>query len=279
MLGDGAYEFNDSQQQFTADSIENTVINVQGGSGALLAGQAKRASSQEFNGYIADAGVDKAQTEEYRRDFLNFFKINHYYEAVYVFADGTAVKRQRGYITDAPVVSELWQVHPEYHVALNFEDPDYYAYAEDENGNETFGQSAKLLLFNAVTGGFPYDKTGLIWDQIGAICKPRLGGTTTLNIRSTTVVFPVWVVEGPADNPQLVNLNTGGRIAFEGRVAEGQKLTIDMLNQTALINGTNVLDGVRGEWFSFAPGINRVNFITTNANAQPSRIEWQEVVF
>lgn len=279
ILGDGYYDFKEGQQHFTANSIENTIVNVQGGDGVYLAGQVKRANSQSFDGYIGDGTTPKTDVEYYRRQFLAFFRTGFYYEVVYIFPDGSAVKRQRGFLTDAPSVEEIWQIHPEYHVALNFEDPNYYSYGENAEGEETYGQSAKVILYNAVTGGFPYDKKGLIWDARGAICNQRLGGTTTLNIQSINTVFPVWTVEGLADNPRLENLTTGGSIQYNGRVAVGQTLIIDMLNQTAMLNGTNVLQYISGEWFNFVRGINRVNYITDNDNATDSRVEWQEVVF
>lgn len=279
VLGDGYYEFKDSQQHFAANDIENTIVNVQGGDGVYLAGQVKRAVAQSFDGYVGDATTDKTEVEYYRRDFLSFFRTGFYYEVVYIFPDGSAVKRQRGFLNDAPAVQEIWQIFPEYHVALNFEDPNYYSYSENEDGEETYGQSAQIMLYNSVTGGFPYNQKGLIWDERGAICRPRLGGTTTLNIRSINRVFPVWVVDGQADNPKLVNLTTGGSIQYNGRVSDGQTLIIDMLNQTAMLNGANVLQNVSGEWWSFARGINQVNYITDNDNAPGSRVEWQEVVF
>lgn len=279
VLGDGYYEFKEGQQYFPANTIENTIVNVQGGDGVYLAGQVKRATSQSFDGYVGDATVAKTDIELYRRQFLSFFRTGFYYEVVYVFPDGKAVKRQRGFLTDAPAVQELWQIHPEYHVSLNFEDPNYYSYGENADGEETYGQSAQLMLYNAVTGGFPYDQKGLIWDARGAVCRPRLGGTTTLNIQSINTVFPVWVINGPADNPRLVNLTTGGEIQYNGRISEGQTLVIDMLNQTALLNGTNVLQNVSGEWMSLARGLNQINYITDNDNAVNSRIEWQEVAF
>lgn len=279
VLGDGYYDFKEGQQHFAANSIDNTIINVQGGDGVYLAGQVKRATSQSFEGYVGDATTPKIDIEYYRRQFLAFFRTGFYYEVVYVFPNGTAVKRQRGFLTDAPAVEEFWQIHPEYHVALNFEDPNYYSYGENDEGEETYGQSAKIKLYNAVTGGFPYDKKGLIWDSRGAICNPRLGGTTTLNIQSINTVFPVWTVEGLADNPKLENLTTSSAIQYHGRVAIGQTLVIDMLNQTAMLNGVNVLQNISGEWFSFIRGINQVNYITDNNNATDSRVEWQEVVF
>lgn len=280
LLGDGMYEFKDGQKHFAANSISNTTIDVQGADGVLLAGQTRRAAKQSFNGYVGDATVTKENIEEARREFIAFFKtgIEYRYEVVYIFPNGSAIKRQRGFLVDAPSVEEIWQIHPEYHVALNFEDVNYYTYNEDADGNELYGQSANILLYNAVTGGFPFDERGLIWDEQGAICYPRLGGTTTLNINSIQPIYPVWTVTGEADNPRLVNHTNDMSIEYRGRVSPGQTLVIDLLNQTALLDGVNVLNNVVGDWMSFEPGINIVDYITDNPNAPSSNIKWQEIV-
>lgn len=153
LLGDGMYDFKDSQQHFQANEFANDVIEVQGNDGALLAGQVRRATAQSFDGFIGDATVSKSRIEEARRDFFEFFRKNYYYEVVYIFQDGSAIKRQRGYIVDAPEVQELWQIHPKYHVALNFEDVNYYVYAELADGTELFGKSVDLTIAGGTFGG------------------------------------------------------------------------------------------------------------------------------
>ena len=122
LLGSGAYEFKDSQLHFSANTTKNDVVEVQGNDGYMLAGQVRRPTTQVFDGYIGDASVTKAEIEGYRRDFLAFFSKNHYFTVVYVFADGSAIQRRRGFIVDAPEVRELWQMYPEYHIGMNFED-------------------------------------------------------------------------------------------------------------------------------------------------------------
>lgn len=280
LLGDGMYEFKQGQKHFAANTVSNTTIDVQGSDGTLLAGQTKRAAKQSFDGYVGDATIVREEIEQARRDFISFFKtgIQYRYEIVYIFPDGSAIKRQRGFLVDAPSVEELWQIHPEYHIAVNFEDVNYYTYNEDDEGNELYGQSANILLYNAVTGGFPYDETGLEWDAIGAICLERLGGTTTLNINSIQTVYPVWTIPGPADNPRLVNHTTGLTMQYNGRVLDGQELVIDTLNQSATLDGINVLQNLTGDWVNFAPGGNIVDYITANDNAPSSNIKWQEIV-
>lgn len=158
LLGDGAYDFKDSQQHFSANEFVNDTVDVQGNDGILLAGQVRRASSQVFDGYIGDGTTPKSLVENYRRDFIGFFAKNHFYKVVYVLPDGSAVQRQRGFIVDAPEVKELWQQTPEYHVALNFEDTNYYVYDENAEGEEIYGELANIILSGANGGGAVWEE-------------------------------------------------------------------------------------------------------------------------
>lgn len=277
-LGDGVYEFIEKQLHFTADKISNTTVDVQGGNGVLLAGQVRRASTQTFKGYVGDNSMSKVEVQTARREFINFFQEQHYYEVVYVMPDGSAVKRQRGFLVNAPEVKDIRQMEPQYSVGLGFEDVNYYRYNEDDEGNELYGEEALLPLYNSPTGGFDWDEQGLIWDDVGAVSLPGVGGTAEINIGSKDYVYPIWTVNGLAVNPSLENLTTGQKLTYNGRVAPGQILEIDMLNRTANLGGVNVLNRVSGDWLSFIPGINRVNFKADNDNAGESTIKWAEIV-
>lgn len=162
LLGDGYYDFNQKLQHFQANTIANDVVEIQGDNGQLLAGQVMRSGAQKFEGYIGDATTNRQTIEQKRSDFMAFFRIKHFYKVIYIFPDGTAIQRQRGYLTDAPTIPEIFQKFPEYSVALNFEDANYYEYAEDEHGNEIYAHIAELALAGGATGG-------LIWDAIGAV--------------------------------------------------------------------------------------------------------------
>lgn len=162
LLGDGYYDFNQKLQHFQANTIANDVVEIQGDSGQLLAGQVMRSGAQKFEGYIGDATTNRQTIEQKRSDFMAFFRIKHFYKVIYIFPDGTAIQRQRGYLTDAPTIPEIFQRFPEYSVALNFEDANYYEYAEDAEGNEIYAHIAELALSGNTTGG-------LIWDEIGAV--------------------------------------------------------------------------------------------------------------
>lgn len=280
LLGSGNYEFVEKQLMFAGDKITNTTVDVQGNDGVLLAGQKRIAANQTFKGYVGDATNTKLEIKDLRRQFIAFFQLNYYYTVVYISPDGGAVKRQRGFLVNAPEVQDLFQIHPQYSVGFNFEDVNYYTYDEDPiTGEEIYGQSATLLLYNAVTGGYEWDNVGLIFDEVGAVSQPGAGGTSWININSVVQVYPIWIVTGLADNPRLQNLTTGQTLSYQGRISPGQTLVVDMLAQTAMLDGTNVLANIRGSWVSFAPGRNRINYITDNNNASNSIVRWPEVAF
>lgn len=151
LLGDGWYDFKDSLQHFQPDNIANDVVELQGADGQLLAGQVRRSGTQVFDGYVGDATTPQATIETRRRDFLGFFQVRHKYKVVYIFPDGTAIQRQRGYIVEPPTVQEMWQFFPEYHVALSFENVPYYEYNENSSGQEIYSHTVQLTALNYVT--------------------------------------------------------------------------------------------------------------------------------
>lgn len=284
LLGDGHYEFKSSLQHFAANTFENDITEVHGNDGILLAGQARRPSTQVFEGYIGDGTLSKTEIEQIRRDFFMFFRKNYYYTVVYIFPDGSAIQRRNGFIVDAPEVKEMWQIHPEYHVGLNFEDVNYYAYDEDAQGEEIYGKRVSIPSGEAAKGGLVWDERGVVWhtlsdDDAGAEWEAGTGGDDVIvSIDSIDTVYPVWIVTGRAETPTLTNVTTGTSLVYNGNVTASQTLRIDMRNKTATLNGTAVLGSVTGDWVSFAPGNNKVSYSTGNGDAPASTIEWQEIL-
>lgn len=292
LLGDGYYEFLESQLHFAGNEFENTVIEVQGGDGAFLAGQVRRSSTQEFNGYIGDATVKKSIVEQKRNEFISFFQKNYYYKVVYIYPDGTAKMRQKGYIVDAPEVQEIWQIHPEYHVALNFEDVNYYSYSEDDDGGEVFDK--KFILYpdngSVEAGGLVWAETvydneniradGVYWDEIGAVWEVAEGGAiydNIIKVNTTTPVNPRITIAGETINPVIANTTTGQTIRYDGSISASQTLVIDLSAKTALLNGVNVLNKLSGDWLELVNGDNVMSYTTTGAG-KPATIEWQEIL-
>ena len=174
LLGSGAYEFKEDQLHFSANSMTNDIVEVQGNDGCMLAGQVRRPTTQVFDGYIGDASVNRAEVENYRRDFFAFFQKNHFYTVIYIFPNGSAIQRRRGFIVDCGEVKELYQLFPEYHIGMNFEDVNYYKYNEDSDGHEIYGKSAIVGLSTDMTGG-------LVWEDMVVDTQTKTGVNITFN--------------------------------------------------------------------------------------------------
>ena len=227
LLGDGAYEFKDSQQHFIANTYANDVVELQGTDGQMLAGQVRRTATQTFAGYIGDATFSKQKVEAARRDFMMFFRKKHYYTAVYVFSDGTAIQRKRGYIVNAPSVPELYQRFPEWSIGLNFEDPNYYEYAEDDLGQEIAAHKVELELSTAMSGGLIWDEDGAVSDDASYVGTEipgegknfQLADTGTATLKSAELLGDATQDGTPTpDAPQPVNTVTGEQtVKIEGK--------------------------------------------------------------
>lgn len=277
LLGDGYYDFNQKLQHFQSNSIANDVVEIQGDSGQLLAGQVMRSGTQKFEGYIGDATTNRQTIEQKRSDFMAFFRIKHFYKVIYIFPDGTAIQRQRGYLTDAPTIPEIFQRFPEYSVALNFEDVNYYEYAEDAEGNEIYANIAELMLNVAKRGGLVWDAIGAVSDSAGYIWEEGGSVQNIVTVAGVDSAWPIWTVQGGAQNPTLTNITTGQTITWQGFVPEGQTLTINMAEMTADLAGANVFEYITGEWIRLAPGNNTLVYNAGNAD-KSSTLSWNGVL-
>lgn len=241
LLGDGAFEFKDSQQHFQPNTYANDVVELQGTDGQMLAGQVRRTATQTWNGYIGDATTSKQQVEQYRRSFFLFFRPRHYYTAVYIFCDGSAIQRKRGYIVNAPSVPELWQKFPEWSVGLNFEDPNYYEYAEDDEGNEIYAHAISIALASSISGG-------LIWDGDGAV--------------SDDLSYVGTEIEGEGKNFQLADTGTATLKSAE-LLGDAEQTTYSGKNLLPMINTTRTINGV-----TFTPRADGSIALSGTASAQ-----------
>lgn len=278
LLGDGAYEFKDTQQHFQPNTYANDVVELQGTDGQMLAGQVRRTAVQTFSGYIGDATFSQQAVESARRDFMMFFRKQHFYTAVYIFKDGTAIQRKRGYIVNAPSVPELWQKFPEWSIGLNFEDPNYYEYAENNLGEEIYAHIQSIAIATAVSGGLVWDAVGATWDSTGAIWEAGgTGGITIVTVDGVDSTEPIWTVTGPATDPTLTNITTGQTIEWTGTVPSGQTLIVNMDEMTASLEGANVFQFITGSWITLQAGNNRISYAATGATG-PSILSWNGVV-
>lgn len=278
LLGSGAYEFKDSQLHFNANTLTNDVVELQGRDGQMLAGQVRRCTTQSFDGYVGDNTQGQAQTEDARKEFFAFFRKNHYYTVVYIFKDGTAIQRKRGYLVDAPSVQEIDQRFPEYHIGLAFEDVNYYEYAEDDNGDEKFVNTVDISVATKIDGGLIWDATGVVFDAIGAEWEAGgTGGDTVVTVNGIDDASPIWIVKGIATNPTLTNRTTGKSITWTGYVGIGETLVVNMEEMTAKLSGANVFGGISGDWLVLNEGNNVLSYSATGAET-PCVVEWNGVV-
>lgn len=277
LLGDGYYDFNQKLQHFQANTIANDIVEIQGDNGQLLAGQVMRSGAQKFEGYIGDATASRQIIEQKRSDFMAFFRIKHFYKVIYIFPDGTAIQRQRGYLTDAPTIPEIFQKFPEYSIALNFEDANYYEYAEDADGNEIYANIAEIMLNAAKRGGLVWDAIGAVSDSAGYIWEEGGSVQNIVTVAGVDSAWPIWTVQGGAQNPTLTNITTGQTITWQGFVPAGQTLTINMAEMTADLAGANVFEYITGEWIRLAPGNNTLVY-TAGSATDPSTLSWNGVL-
>ena len=277
LLGDGYYDFNQKLQHFQANTIANDVVEIQGDNGQLLAGQVMRSGAQKFEGYIGDATTNRQTIEQKRSDFMAFFRIKHFYQVIYIFPDGTAIQRRRGYLTDAPTIPEIFQKFPEYSVALNFEDANYYEYAEDAEGNEIYANIAGITLNAAKRGGLIWDEFGAVSDSAGYIWEEGGSIQNIVTVAGVDSAWPIWTVQGGAQNPTLTNITTGQTITWQGFVPAGQTLTINMAEMTADLAGANVFEYITGEWIRLAPGNNTLVYNAGSAD-KSSTLSWNGVL-
>ena len=209
LLGTGFYQFKQKQLHFSANAMANDVMEVQGNDGYLLAGQVRRPGVQSFDGYVGDGTTSKADVENYRRDFFRFFRKNYFYKVVYIFPNGKAIQRKRGFIVDDATVKELYQMYPEYHVALNFEDVNYYTYSEDGSGQEIYAEEADIPL----TLGRP--DGGLVWDAYGAVSNQYTwGGIQTVTGSDLTITNSLTM---PAPYSDVKLLGIAGQKSYSGK--------------------------------------------------------------
>ena len=119
--------------------------------------------------------------------------------------------------------------------------------------------------------------TGEKWDSVGTVWELGSGGTQSINVASTTVVYPVWVVEGPCVNPVLQNNTTDTIAQYDGTVATGQTLTVDFANGTAYLDSALVTRNVTG-LVSMQPGENIVGFNSDGGDTDSSKIYWNNTI-
>ncbi len=120
-----------------------------------------------------------------------------------------------------------------------------------ESAAETLLESTALI-----DGG-----TGLSFSLTFPITfQASAGGSLIIPHIGTATAYPVLEIHGRITTPQIVNLLTGERLIFNGEVAAGDWLEVDLFNRTVKLNGTinrrNLRSRSGSTWFGIAAKTN-----------------------
>ena len=91
------------------------------------------------------------------------------------------------------------------------------------------------------------------------VIRPALV-TALLTVTNSGHVFtyPIFTINGPCTNPDIINETTGETLTIDEILAAGDILTVDMGQRTAIVTSggveTNVLGSVSGVWWSLQVG-------------------------
>jgi len=207
-----------------------------------------------------------------------FFQINHTYKLIYIKKDGTMFATSGAWISmGLQIVPVPHENYSNWSIQFTLGNVNWTEYSEDSSGHETFANSVVLPLISASLGGEYWDSVGLVADSVGEVWEAGNGGVQTVNIASTRLLYPVWVVNGPCVNPKLQNNTTDTNAEFDGTVAAGQTLTVDFAAGTAYLNSALVTRYVFGS-VSFVPGDNLVGFNSDGGETDTSTIYWNNVI-
>jgi hypothetical protein len=260
LLGDDPFEFKDNQLHFQQNTMANDVVEVQGNDGYLLAGQVRRPGTQVFDGYVCNGTNSKEEVEAKRRSFLQFFRRSHFYKVIYVFPNGTAIQRKQGFLVDDPTVQELYQQYPEYHVALNFEDVNYYTYEEDDQGHEIYAKEAIVSLAGGgATGGLIWDSYGVVWEDAWSL-PLSISGVQFQILNNAGARAPIENVELYGDTYQQTysGKNLWDFNGLPNKNYMGSNLTInEVFESGAIVTGntsTSTVDSANSKGW-FAPAV------------------------
>lgn len=259
----------------TRPNPNTTAVNYTEADGGEMVRQQNTPYDQTINGLI----VPKSSTYRALTSQLSlFFKINHTYKIVYIEKDGSMFATSNAWISAGlQIVPVPYEDYSNWTVTFTIGNTSWTEYAEDSEGKEIYSNTVTLPLVTANAGGEIWDSVGLVSDNVGEEWEAGSGGVQTVNIASTQIVYPIWVVEGPCVNPVLQNNTTNTVATFNGTVAAGQTLTVNFQDGVAYLDtalATRYVSGV----VSFAPGDNMAGFNSDGGATASSTISWNNVI-
>lgn len=91
-----------------------------------------------------------------------------------------------------------------------------------------------------------------------------LPDSLTINNEGDANSYPIIELQGPlsAGTWYIINDTTGETLTFDSSISSTQTLTMDMLAQSANIDGVPVDYYIRGTWLRLAPGLNQIRLVS-----------------
>lgn len=252
-----------------------TAVEFTGADGGEMIYQRNTLYDQAVNGII----IPKTSTYWALTSQLSlFFQVNHTYKIIYAKKDGSMFAISNAWISSGLQIEPVpYETYSEWEIGFTIGDTVWTEYAENSSGEEIYSNTVILPLLTSAAGGEIWDAVGAEWDSVGEEWEAGSGGVQTVNIASTKVIYPVWVVEGPCIRPTLQNNTTDTVAEYDGTVASGQTLTVDFAAGTAYLDTALVTRYVSG-LVSLAPGNNTVGFNSDGGSTSTSTISWNNAI-
>jgi len=163
----------------------------------------------------------------------------------------------------APVNREWFYNLPVMQVEWFATDPRLYALTE----------SSTAISLPTSSGGLTFSVTPPI--TFGSVST---GGEGDLSNAGTFQTGPVVNITGPVTNPKLTNVTTGEVWEYNGTVASGDYLLVDMEDRTVLLNGTasrySNLTAASVFW-DLEPGTNTIQYRASAYTASTATFTWR----
>lgn len=252
--------------------IETASYNYAQLDGGYAVNQVRRPRPFNIDGTLLPA-INQNMWQE-RQRALAFFRIREFYQAIFEANDGYTFMLDNIILTDGADIT-AWRCEGVASFTLGFLalDPNAYAYSDSGYGSEVIVNRS-----TTVAGGRVWENSLAMWDQ----GKKRWTGSgssiVTVNVSTVLPVNPVIVIEGLATNITVTNLSTNTSITYTGTVDTGQTLVIDCYNQTAKLDGANVVSNISGDWIQIVNGVNRFQLSIGSGTTDHAVLKWNEVV-
>lgn len=253
--------------------IETASYNYAQMDGGYAVNQIRRPREFNVDGILLPAENQNMWQERQRA--LKFFRIREFYKAIFEANDGYSFMLNSVILTDGADITK-WRCEGVASFKLSFIalDPNAYLYSPSSE----YSSSVAVHRLAATKGGRIWGNSLAIWEE--GLKRWNGSGTSIINVAVDTVlpVNPVIRIHGAATNPKIINLTTNTSITYNGSIGVGKILEINCYEQTATIDGSNVVSNMSGEWIEIISGINRFQFTITSGTTNEAILLWNEVV-